>query len=83
VQSPGRPFRCDLVTPDQVGSLLGGTAEPDLWFASELITAAGQLVARSGGGDLFLWAAPRIRCSTCSAAYSAAPTTPVDYTASP
>jgi len=26
------PFRWDLVTPDQLGSLLAGTTQPDLWF---------------------------------------------------
>jgi hypothetical protein len=53
VQPPSPPFRWDLVTPDQLGSLLAGTPEPDLWFAAELIVAAGRVVARSGGGDLY------------------------------
>jgi hypothetical protein len=45
-------FRWDLVTPDQVGSLLAGTASPDLWFLDELVACAGKVLARSGNGDL-------------------------------
>ncbi|OHV62773.1 hypothetical protein [Pseudofrankia sp. BMG5.37] len=46
------PFRWDLVTPDQLGSLLAGVAAPDLWFLDALVGCAGKVVARSGGGDL-------------------------------
>jgi hypothetical protein len=46
------PFRWDLVTPDQLGSLLAGVATPDLWFLDELIACAGKVLARSGNGDL-------------------------------
>ncbi|WP_026310664.1 hypothetical protein [Parafrankia elaeagni] len=46
------PFRWDLVTPDQLGSLLDGVAAPDLWFLDGLVGCAGKVVARSGGGDL-------------------------------
>jgi hypothetical protein len=46
------PFRWDLVTPDQLGSLLVGTATPDLWFLDELVACAGKVLARSGNGDL-------------------------------
>ncbi len=46
------PFRWDLVTPDQLGSLLDGSATPDLWFLDELVMCAGKVVARSGNGDL-------------------------------
>lgn len=47
------PFRWDLIAPDRLGSLLAGTAEPDLWFLDALAECAGKVVARSGGGDLF------------------------------
>jgi len=47
------PFRWDLITPDQLGSLLEGTVEPDVWFAPALVRCAGKVLARSGGGDLF------------------------------
>jgi hypothetical protein len=46
------PFRWDLVTPDQLGSLLTGTAPPDLWFLDDLVACAGKVLARSGNGDL-------------------------------
>ncbi len=48
-----RPFRWDLVRPDQLGSLLDGVKAPDLWFADELTGTAGKVLARSGGGELF------------------------------
>jgi hypothetical protein len=44
------PHRWDLVTPDQLGSLPGGPGFP---YGNDLIVAAGQVIARSGGGDLF------------------------------
>ncbi len=47
------PFRWDLVSPDQLGSLLAGTGEPDLWFIDSLVACAGKVLARSGDGDLF------------------------------
>lgn len=47
------PFRWDLVSPDQLGSLLDGTAEPSLWFLDSLAECAGKVLARSGNGDLF------------------------------
>ena len=46
------PFRWDLVTPDQLGSLLAGTEPPDLWFLEALTECAGRVLARSGNGDL-------------------------------
>ncbi|MFF5083980.1 hypothetical protein ACFY36_43595 [Actinoplanes sp. NPDC000266] len=46
------PFRWNLVTPDQLGSLLSGTTAPDLWFLDDLVTCAGKVLARSGNGDL-------------------------------
>ncbi|WJK38162.1 hypothetical protein O7608_16725 [Solwaraspora sp. WMMA2056] len=47
------PFRWDLVTPDQLGTLLDGAAPPDLWFLDELVTCTGKVLARSGNGDLY------------------------------
>lgn len=47
------PFRWDLVSPGQLGSLLSGTAEPSLWFLDSLAECAGKVLARSGNGDLF------------------------------
>src|SRR5215471_18023693 len=51
---PGKnvPFRWDLVTPNQLGSLLAGTSDPDLWFLDDLVECAGKVLARCGGGDL-------------------------------
>ncbi|MET7420083.1 hypothetical protein [Dactylosporangium sp. NPDC005555] len=46
------PFRWDLVTPDQLGSLLDGVDAPDLWFLDELVACTGKVVARGGNGDL-------------------------------
>ncbi|WP_245724784.1 hypothetical protein [Micromonospora citrea] len=46
------PFRWDLATPDQLGSMLAGTAEPNLWFVDDLVECAGRTLARSGNGDL-------------------------------
>jgi hypothetical protein len=47
------PFRWDLVSPDQLGSLLEGAREPDLWFLDCLVACAGEVLARAGDGDLF------------------------------
>jgi hypothetical protein len=47
------PFRWDLITPDHLGTLLDGVAQPTLWFAGDLLECAGKVVTRSGGGDLF------------------------------
>lgn len=46
------PFRWDLVTPAQLGSLLADRPEPDLWFRDALVECAGKVLARCGGGDL-------------------------------
>ncbi|MEV4516625.1 hypothetical protein AB0K00_47705 [Dactylosporangium sp. NPDC049525] len=46
------PFRWDLVTPDQLGSMLDGVAPPDLWFLDDLVACAGKVLARGGNGDL-------------------------------
>ena len=47
------PFRWDLVSPDQLGFLVAGAGEPDLWFLDSLVACAGKVVARGGDGDLF------------------------------
>ncbi len=49
---PAPPYRWDVVTPDQLGSLLDPEADPSLWFAPSLAACAGKVLARSGGGDL-------------------------------
>jgi hypothetical protein len=46
------PFRWDLLTPDQFGTLLDGVERPRLWFIDDLTTCAGKVLARSGNGDL-------------------------------
>lgn len=48
----GGPFRWDLVTPAQLGTLIDGVPAPDLWFAPDLAWCAGKVVARGGNGDL-------------------------------
>ncbi|MGC5053177.1 hypothetical protein ACLQ2S_17185 [Micromonospora sp. DT48] len=54
MSEPGNlvPFRWDLVSPDELGSLLTGTSTPDLWFLDDLTACAGKVLARSGNGDL-------------------------------
>ncbi|WP_410673060.1 hypothetical protein [Amycolatopsis sp. cmx-4-68] len=47
-----RPFRWDLVRPDQVGTLLDDTEQPHLWFLDDLTVCAAKVLARSGNGDL-------------------------------
>jgi hypothetical protein len=46
------PFRSDLVTPDQLGSMLAGTPKPDLWFVDDLVQCAGKALARTANGDV-------------------------------
>ncbi|MEV0429522.1 hypothetical protein [Micromonospora sp. NPDC050495] len=50
---PTGPFRWDLVSPDQLGGLLDGVADPDLWFLPDLVECAGRVLARSADGDLY------------------------------
>jgi hypothetical protein len=50
---PTGPFRWDLVSPDRLGSLLDGAAEPDLWFLPALVECAGRVLARCADGDLY------------------------------
>ncbi|MFC7550725.1 hypothetical protein [Plantactinospora sp. GCM10030261] len=52
-RAPTGPFRWDLVSPDQLGGLLDGVAEPDLWFLPDLVECAGRVLARSADGDLY------------------------------
>jgi hypothetical protein len=47
-----RPFRGDLVRPDQVGTLLDDTKEPRLRFLPALTDATAKVLARSGNGEL-------------------------------
>jgi hypothetical protein len=47
------PYRWDLVTPEQLGTLMPADAEPDVWFLDELVECAAKVVARGGNGDLF------------------------------
>jgi hypothetical protein len=49
---PAVPFRWNLLRPDNVGTVLDGVDPPQLWFIHDLITCAGNVLARSGGGDL-------------------------------
>lgn len=49
---PMPPFRWDLVTPDQLGSLLADVAEPNLWFLDDLVACAGKVLARGGDAQL-------------------------------
>ena len=44
------PFRWDLLTPDQLGTLLEGVERPGPWFLDELVACAGKVLARSGNG---------------------------------
>jgi hypothetical protein len=52
-EEPIRPFRWDLVRPDQLGSLLDDVPEVGLGYLDELITCAGKVLARCGDGDLY------------------------------
>lgn len=46
------PFRWDLMTPAQLGSLLDGIEPQALPWLGEFVECAGKVVARSGGGQL-------------------------------
>ena len=48
-----RPYRWDLVRPDQLGTLLERAGKPSLWFLEELIECTAKVVARAGDADLF------------------------------
>jgi hypothetical protein len=47
-----RPFRWDLVRPDQVGTLLDDAGPPHLWFLADLTVCTAKVLARSGNGEL-------------------------------
>ncbi|HEY3467253.1 MAG TPA: hypothetical protein VGL47_19135 [Amycolatopsis sp.] len=47
-----RPFRWDLVRPDQVGTLLDNAEEPHLWFLDDLTTCTAKVLARCADGEL-------------------------------
>jgi len=53
VVEPNRPFRWDLVRPDQLGSLLDEAGEPSLFFLDDLIECAARVLAQSGDGELY------------------------------
>ncbi|WP_394617489.1 hypothetical protein JNUCC0626_49255 [Lentzea sp. JNUCC 0626] len=46
------PLRWDLVTPDQLGTMLDDVETPEIWYLDELAECAGKVLARSGNGDL-------------------------------
>lgn len=46
------PFRWDLLKPDQLGSLLDGVETPEVTYLAALSRCAGEVLARSGDGDL-------------------------------
>jgi len=50
---PNRPFRWDLVRPDQLGSLLDAIEEPDLFFLDDLVECAARVLAQCGDGELY------------------------------
>ncbi|TDC56223.1 hypothetical protein E1281_08515 [Actinomadura sp. KC345] len=50
---PVRPFRWNLVRRQQLGSLLDGAPEPDLWFLDELVACAAKVLARCADGEVY------------------------------
>jgi hypothetical protein len=46
------PYRWDLVSPDNFGTLLDGVSTPRLWFMPDLVECTAKVLARSGNGDL-------------------------------
>jgi len=48
-----RPYRWDLVRPDQLGTLVERAGKPSLWFLDELIECAAKVIARAGDADLY------------------------------
>jgi hypothetical protein len=53
VPEPIRPFRWDLVRPDQLGSLLDGVEVPQLFFLDGLVECAARVLAQCGDGELY------------------------------
>lgn len=52
-QDVALPFRWDLVSPDNLGTLLDGAKAPSPWYLPELIECTGKVLARSADGDLY------------------------------
>ncbi|GAA4545815.1 hypothetical protein [Amycolatopsis samaneae] len=52
MSGPNRPFRWDLVRPDQLGTLLDDVPSAELPFLDELTDCAAKVLARSGGGEI-------------------------------
>ncbi|GAA3544190.1 hypothetical protein [Kribbella ginsengisoli] len=52
-QEPIRPFRWDLVRPDQLGSLLDDVPEVNVDYLDELIACTAKVLARCSDGDLY------------------------------
>ncbi|HET6742660.1 MAG TPA: hypothetical protein VFH76_27160 [Kribbella sp.] len=50
---PNRPFRWDLIRPDQLGSMLDGVEAPALSSLDELIECAARVLAQCGDGELY------------------------------
>jgi hypothetical protein len=50
---PIRPFRWDLIRPDQLGSLLDGVEVGELFFLDELIRCAARVLGQCGNGELY------------------------------
>lgn len=48
-----RPYRWDLVRPDQLGTLLERAEKPSLWFLAELTECAAKVIARAGDAELY------------------------------
>ncbi|QXV58936.1 hypothetical protein [Amycolatopsis sp. TNS106] len=48
-----RPYRWDLVRPDQLGTLLERAGKPSLWFLDELIECTAKVIARAGDAELY------------------------------
>jgi len=53
VPAPNRPFRWNLVEPDQLGSLLNGCVQPDLWYLDARVACSARVIARSANGHLY------------------------------
>ncbi|NIK60251.1 hypothetical protein [Kribbella shirazensis] len=48
-----RPFRWDLVRPDQLGSLLDGVEVRKPFYLEDLVRCAARVLGQSGNGDLY------------------------------
>ncbi|UJR83207.1 hypothetical protein [Sandaracinus amylolyticus] len=51
-REPKAPFRWDLLTPDQLGTLLAAIPPADLWYRDELVRCAARVLARSADGRI-------------------------------